>query len=134
MPRDLKRTAREPPRAVLAEDAAMLRAIIAETLACAGFRVSEAGDGPEALALIGTEPATDLLVSDIKMPLMNGYQLAEAALKLRPGLKVLLMTGHAPDDAPPSLRPHRFHVLQKPFDLDTFSTIARKLVGLPPDL
>ena len=132
MPRDLKRNGDEAPRAVLAEDAEILRAIIAETLECAGFLVSEAGDGTEALALIGTEPAIDLLVSDIRMPLMNGYQLAKAALRLRPELKVLLITGHPREDAPTSGRPHRFQVLQKPFDLDTFTMIARKLVGLPP--
>jgi DNA-binding NtrC family response regulator len=134
MPRDLKRTGHEAPRAVLAEDAEMLRAIIAETLECAGFLVSEAGDGTQALALIGTEPATDLLVSDIRMPLMNGYQLAEAALKLRPRLKVLLMTGHGPEETPRSLRRHSFPVQQKPFDLDQFSMLARELVGLPPKL
>jgi two-component system cell cycle response regulator CpdR len=120
----------EAPRAVLAEDAEMLRVIIAETLKCAGFLVSTAADGAEALALIRDEPA-DLLVTDIRMPIINGYKLAEAALRLRSGLKVVLMTGHAPEDTPPSLRRHRFEVLQKPFDLDRFSIMARKLVGLP---
>lgn len=118
------------PRAVLAEDEDMLRAILAETLRSEGFDVSEASDGAQALAFIRSHP-TDLLVSDIRMPVMSGYRVVEAALKLRPGLKVVLMTGHAPEEAPPSLRPYRFQLLQKPFDLEQFSAIARELVGLP---
>ena len=125
-----ERAEQEMPRVVLAEDEEMLRAIIADTLACAGFLVSEAVDGAEALSIIRSSPATDLLVSDIRMPVMNGYQLAEAALRLRPALKVLLITGHPLEETPPSLRPYRFQVLQKPFDLDQFSMTARKLVGL----
>src|SRR5215472_8715393 len=124
-------TGPELPRAVVAEDEEMLCAILAETLRCEGFVVSEASDGAEALAIIRTEPTTDLLVCDIRMPVMGGYQLVEAALKLRPGLKVVLMTGHTPDEAPPSLRPYRLPVLQKPFDLDQFTMMARELVSPP---
>lgn len=125
------RTEPELPRAVVAEDQEMLRAILAEALQCEGFLVSEAGDGAQALAIIRTAPSTDLLVSDIKMPVMNGHQLLEAALKLKPGLKAVLMTGHTPEECPASLQPYHFQVLQKPFDLEQFSTMARELVGLP---
>jgi len=128
---NIRGTEPELRRAVVAEDEEMLRAILAATLKGEGFVVSEARDGAEALASIRTAPSIDLLVADIRMPVMSGYQLVEAALKLRPGLKVVLMTGHAPDEAPPSLRPYRFPVLQKPFDLDQFSMLARELVGLP---
>ena len=131
MPHEHQNADPELPRAVVAEDEGMLRVILAETLRCEGFLVCEAADGAQALALVCTEPSADLLVADIRMPLMNGYQLVEAALKHRPGLKVVLMTGHAPEKAPASLRPYRFQVLQKPFDLEQFSTMARALVGLP---
>ena len=131
MPHEDHKGKPESRRAVVAEDEEMLRAILAETLRCEGFLVNEACDGAEALAIIRSEPCTDLLVSDIRMPVVSGYQLVEAALKLRPGLKVVLMTGHALDEAPPTLRPHRLPVLQKPFDLDQFAMLARELVGLP---
>jgi len=124
-------TGSELPRAVVAEDEGMLRTVLAETLRCEGFIVSEASDGAQALALIRTQPWTDLLVSDIRMPVMSGYLVVESGLRLRPGLKVMLMTGYAPEEPPPSLRPYRFQLLQKPFDLERFSAMARELLGLP---
>ena len=116
-------------QAVLAEDEEILRVILAEALECAGFEVHQADNGVNALAIIQTRPTTDLLVSDIKMPGMNGFQLAEAGLKCQPGMKVILMTGHTPEETPPSLRRYGFKVMQKPFDLDQLSTLARTLVG-----
>ena len=80
---------------LVAEDEAMLRTIAVEMLEDAGFAVFQAGDGEEALALLKTNPGIEVLVSDIKMPRMDGYALAEAGLALRPELKILLMTGYA---------------------------------------
>ena len=87
---------------LLAEDEAMLRVIAVEMLEDAGFEVFEAADGVEALELLKAHPEISLLVSDIKMPRMDGYALAEAGLALRPELKILLMTGYA-QEPPPAL-------------------------------
>jgi hypothetical protein len=119
---------KEAPRAVLAEDDEMLRALIAEELRHAGFHVSQADDGAQALAIIRAQPATDLLVSDIRMPGMNGFQLAETGLKFRPGMKVILMTGYAAEPVPASLRQHHLQIMQKPFDLEELSVLARRLI------
>ena len=61
----------------------------------------QAGDGQEALAILKAHPRSRFLVSDIRMPGMDGYALAEAGLELRPDLKVILMTGYAAE--PPKL-------------------------------
>ena len=71
---------------LVAEDEAMLRAIAVEMLEDAGYSVFQAGDGEEALALLRNNPGIQVLISDIKMPRMDGYALAEAGLQLRPEL------------------------------------------------
>ena len=60
--------------------------------------VYEARNGREGLALCEShEGPIDLLVSDVVMPELGGRELAEGALKLRPGLKVMFMSGHTQD-------------------------------------
>ena len=60
--------------------------------------VLEARNGREGLALCEThEGPIDLLVTDVVMPGLGGRELAEGALKLRPGMKVLFMSGHTQD-------------------------------------
>lgn len=117
------------PKVLIADDEAMLRIVAAETLEDAGFSVSEAGDGSSALAILQADPSIELLVSDIKMPGMNGIELAEAGLKLRPELKVLLMTAYATETLPDSLRARGLEILRKPFDLNQLSARALNLVG-----
>jgi CheY-like chemotaxis protein len=67
-----------------------------ETLRDLGYSVRQAGDGPSALAILAREPAIQLLFTDVGLPGgMNGRQLADAALRSRPDLKVLFTTGYA---------------------------------------
>ncbi|GGC35658.1 hypothetical protein GCM10011504_12560 [Siccirubricoccus deserti] len=100
---------------LVVEDDERVREVAAETLRDAGYRVIAAQDALEALALLRRGETLDLLFSDIVMPGgMNGIELAQAALRLRPGLPVLLATGFAgtvegADD-------HGFEVLAKPYD------------------
>ena len=65
------------------------------TLVQLGYAVSEARDGPSALALIASGAAVDLLFTDIVMPNgMLGPQLADSALALRPDLRALFTSGN----------------------------------------
>ena len=80
--------------------------LIGEMLTDENLRVIEAEDGAQALARLKENPGASVLLSDVKMPRMGGYALVEAALKLRPELKVLMMTGYDQDFPPPAvLRP-----------------------------
>ncbi|HEY6578277.1 MAG TPA: response regulator [Rhizomicrobium sp.] len=117
------------PKALVADDETMLRFVACETLQDAGFKVTEAADGASALAILQSDSSIELLVSDIRMPGMNGIELAEAGLKLRPGLKVLLMTGYATESLPASLRERGLEILRKPFDLSDLSSRALSLVA-----
>lgn len=78
------------------DDEATIRMLVAEVLGEAGYHVIEACDGPAALDVIRSERAVDLVVSDVGLPGgMNGRQVADAARGVRPGLKVLFITGYA---------------------------------------
>ena len=114
---------------LVAEDEAMLRMIAVEMLGFAGFEVFEASDGVEALELLKANPQIALLVSDIRMPRMDGYALVEAGLALRPELKVLLMTGYAREPPPQMAEMHDFQILHKPFNLERLCTIATEMTA-----
>jgi CheY-like chemotaxis protein len=77
------------------EDEPVVRGLIVEVLADLGFAPLEATDGPAGLEVLQSRQRVDLLISDIGLPGLNGRQLADAARQLRPGLKVIFMTGYA---------------------------------------
>jgi CheY-like chemotaxis protein len=117
------------PPILVAEDEAMLRVIAVEMLEDAGFKVFEAGDGVEALELLKANPEIALLVSDIKMPRMDGYALVTAGLEFKPDLKVLLMTGYAQDPPPQFLKARDIQILHKPFNLEKLCALAQEMVA-----
>jgi CheY-like chemotaxis protein len=119
----------EKPPILVAEDEAMLRVIAVEMLEDAGFKVFQAGDGVEALELLKSNPQIALLVSDVKMPRMDGYALVEAGLAFKPELKVLLMTGYAQDPPPSVLKAREIQILHKPFNLEKLCTIAAEMIA-----
>jgi CheY-like chemotaxis protein len=81
---------------LLVDDEAAIVQIGKEFLQDLGYRVSAFTSGPEAWEEFQAQPqAFDLLITDLTMPLMTGLDLAEAALKLRPDLLVLLTTGYS---------------------------------------
>ena len=83
-------------RILIAEDEEALRALCARALTTAGHEVNFAGDGGEALDLLAREQGRfDLLLTDIRMPIMDGIALALAAARDFPELTILLMTGYA---------------------------------------
>ena len=107
------------PHVLLVEDEAFLRELVMEGLQDAGFSVVEASDGTSGVQALQSDQRIDLLLSDIKLPDIDGYQVAEAVRTLRPGVKVILMTGYAPSPLPPALRSVVYRVLQKPFSLES---------------
>jgi len=83
-------------RILIAEDEETLCALCARALATDGHEVTAAGDGSEALdLLVRDEGRFDLLLTDIRMPIMDGIALALAAARDYPDLAILLMTGYA---------------------------------------
>ena len=124
-----------PPRGtetvLLVEDEEMVRRMTREVLEGAGYRVLEAASGFEALRVSASHTGRlDLVLTDVVMPGMSGRELAERLAPVRPGMKVLYMSGHT-DDA-------IFHhgvtqagtgFLQKPFTPDALERRVRDLLG-----
>lgn len=83
-------------RILIAEDEEALRAMCARALLSEGHHVETAGDGSEALEILIRERGRfDLLLTDVRMPIMDGIALALAAARDFPDLTILLMTGYA---------------------------------------
>ena len=106
---------------LLVDDDPDVRAVAAAMLIDAGHIVVEAGSGGAALERLDRDkPLVELMIADIKMPGMNGFELARAARHRRPGLPILFITGFAD-----SLRVEdtaSATVLQKPFRADELAT------------
>jgi len=80
---------------LLVDDEKEFLEIAQSSLQALGYRVLTASNGPQALERLTEEPVVDLLFSDVVMPGgMNGYELADQAMAVRPGLKVLLTSGY----------------------------------------
>jgi DNA-binding response OmpR family regulator len=83
-------------RILIAEDEEGLRGFVARALALDGHEVSTAPDGAEALDVIAHHDGRfDLLLADVRMPVMDGIALALAAARDYPEMIILLMTGYA---------------------------------------
>jgi len=83
-------------RILLAEDEEALRAFVTRALVQDGHEVVAAADGGEALDVLTREQGRfELLLTDIRMPVMDGIALALAAARDWPELTILLMTGYA---------------------------------------
>ena len=84
------------PRVLIADDEDSMRSLVARAIAMDGHQTDTAEDGAEALDILTREEgAFDLLLTDIKMPVMDGIALALTVARDFPDLTVLLMTGFA---------------------------------------
>ena len=84
---------------LLVEDQTSVRNLIKRVLRSSGYRVIEAGGGPQALALPDAQVRSiDLLVTDVVMPGMSGSELAACLTARREGLRVLFISGYAPSE------------------------------------
>jgi two-component system, cell cycle response regulator CpdR len=108
-------------RILIAEDEEALRALCARALSLDGHEVTTASDGGEALDVIDrTDGSFDLLLTDIRMPMMDGIALALAAARDHPALTILLMTGYADQrERAHGLDAIIHDVLAKPFSVAT---------------
>jgi two-component system cell cycle sensor histidine kinase/response regulator CckA len=115
------------PVLLLVEDEPMLRRVVAITLRREGFDVLEAGDGTEGLEILQSGQLVDVLLTDVRMPNMDGYRLAEASLSLRPQLPVILMTGYTDEEMPDAIRRAAIPMIRKPFN---FANLAVSIRGM----
>jgi PAS domain S-box-containing protein len=128
-----ERSSGGPETILLAEDDPGVRRFAASVLRQRGYAVLETADGHEALArLESAGTRVDLLVADVVMPQLGGMALAERVAALRPGTRVLLISGHTGDSAERATaasgaRPF----LAKPFTASTLADKVRQILDEP---
>jgi CheY-like chemotaxis protein len=115
---------------LVVDDDGLMREIISRALP--EFHVTVVPDGPSALAIAKGGGAIHLLITDYLMPSMMGDELIGRMRELRPGLKVLILTGHAETLARefPAWWASESH-LSKPFRVDALRQAVASLIGLP---
>ena len=111
---------------LVVEDEKIVRELVCEVLEHQGYNVLCAPDGIEALNLATEfDGEIHLLVTDVIMPHMNGHELASKLCALRPGMRVLYVSGYSDNDiGDHGVLDPRHDLLQKPF---TPQTLARKI-------
>jgi two-component system, cell cycle response regulator CpdR len=108
-------------RILIAEDEKTLRELCARALAIDGHEVKTACDGGDALDVIASADGQfDLLLTDIRMPIMDGIALALSAARDYPALTIVLMTGFADQrERAHGLDAIIHDVISKPFTVST---------------
>ncbi|HYF88071.1 response regulator [Azospirillum sp.] len=114
---------------LVAEDEDLVAMALAEVLKAEGFRVTMTYNGQEVIDADAFGPA-DLLVTDMRIPVLGRKVLIETLRERRPSLPIIVMTGyseHLPDDDP-----GRLVVLRKPFSMSTLVRHAEAFLRYPP--
>ncbi|MEX2174177.1 MAG: PAS domain S-box protein [Pirellulaceae bacterium] len=124
-----------PPRGgletvLLVEDEPAVRKLAKGALVRRGYRVLEAGHGREALAVAEAHDGPiDMLITDVVMPEMSGRQLVDHLVPLRPGIKVLLVSGYTEDAVVRhGIADRANHFLPKPFTLAALAAKVREVL------
>lgn len=115
---------------LLVEDEPHILSLLSDYLAGEGYKVLEAEDASRAFEILATKPQLDLLVTDYRLPGgISGVMIAEPALKLRPDLKVIFISGY-PIEIQESGSPiaRSAPILAKPFSLDTLRSQIQRLL------
>lgn len=123
---------RGPLRVLLVDDEEEVRHAMAEMLAIDGHTVVAAADGAEALGLLERDPGVELVMTDLVMPAMTGWDLAAAVKARRPALPVGVISGWGdlPDSSAGGHSPVDF-VLPKPFTLEALHDAIGRLPQTP---
>jgi len=120
----------EPRRIVVADDDPNLRHLLVDTLQTIGYHVQEAKDGAEVLELLGRDKI-DLVISDISMPTIDGFELARRMRSQYPQVRILLITGVATRESQARAKAEKLcdGYLAKPFRIDRIETMIESVMG-----
>jgi nitrogen regulation protein NR(I) len=116
----------EKKQILVVDDEANLRRVLSAQLARDGYEVHTAEDGEAALAFL-KEHHIDLVITDLRMPKVDGMDLLRAALRDDPSRPVVMLTAHGTvDNAVEALKTGAFDYMTKPFDQNEVRVIVKK--------
>ncbi len=128
----IKPTTPVKARVLVVDDEPNLRKVIGALLQQAGYEVLTEPDGEAGLARIKSSPrgAFDVVISDLRMPNMDGMQLLKALIEEDPGLPVVILTAHGSvDTAVEAVKSGAFDFLEKPFEREQIERVIGKAVA-----
>jgi two-component system, cell cycle response regulator CpdR len=108
---------------LVVDDEPLVLEVIASMLEDLGCRVVTATTAIEALSKLSADPWISILLTDVNMPGMSGYELAETATSRRSGLQVIVLSGRETDG-------HGFPIIRKPFAQEELQRTMRRTTGL----
>ena len=118
------------PQILVVEDEEIMRVTVVDHLSRQGWRVDEAANGLDALKM-AEEKSYDLVLSDIRMPGLDGEKLLGKIKETRPGTDVILMTAHGnTDNAVACLQQGAADYILKPFNLDDLSFRVQRIFSM----
>ena len=116
-------------RILIVDDEPSIRKVLAAHLTRFGYEVDTSPDGADAIRRLGDEPF-HVVVSDLRMPNVDGLQLLAWCGTNLPGLPVILMTAHGTvDTAVEAIKRGAFDYVTKPFDTDELHAVIRKALA-----
>jgi PAS domain S-box-containing protein len=117
---------------LLAEDESAVRMLVRQYLQELGYRVLEVPDGSQAFELAQQKiDQIDIVVTDAIMPKMGGRELSENLRRLRPGIKILLITAYAEGVLYDEIRAAGLQFLPKPFSRRALARKLREMLDIP---
>lgn len=117
-------------RILLADDDVAARDLVQRALAVDGHTVICTQDGAEALEQLHAAPGFDLLIADVLMPAVDGIAVAEKAIALQPGLRVILISGFTDElDRAQHLKPRISRMVAKPITLEGIRAAVKAALG-----
>ena len=116
---------------LIVDDESSVRMLVTEVLNELGYTSIEAADGSAGLTVLASNARIDLLITDVGLPGgINGRQMADAARRTRPDLKVLFITGYASSAAIGSGNLERgMHILTKPFAVEQLALRIKAIIS-----
>jgi excisionase family DNA binding protein len=119
------------PRVLVVDDEEAVRDLIAKTLTMADYDVTPASDGQAALDAL-TDADFDLLITDLRMPGMDGLTVIRQARRLSPSLPIVIITGYSTEaSAIEAINLGVCGYLTKPFRLPRILSVAARALGEP---
>ena len=140
--RSLTRTAKESgshrskARILVVDDEPQVIETIRQILMLTGFHVETAENGKQAIERVRTGPELDLVITDMKMPEMDGLELLKLIRQVRESLPVIILTGHGTlENALDSVEQGAWDYVLKPFRVEKLrAAVLRAISNGRPDL